>query len=102
MSNSAMDRPDDENPEWTPADFGGAERASKVIGKKAAAALVKKAGRPALPTGQRKQAISIRLDPNLVKELRATGSGWQARAERILAKGVRRGKHKAKKEADTE
>lgn len=100
MSNTDMGKPDHENPEWTPKDFGRAKPASKVIGKKAGKALVKKRGRPAKPSGSSKEAISIRLDPKLVKELRASGPGWQTRAEHILKRGVERGNHKAEKDTD--
>ena len=75
--------PDEENPEWT------AERLKKattypnfppeimrIIG-----ADQQKRGLQAAP---KKQAISIRLSPDVLEALRATGPGWQARADDAL------------------
>jgi uncharacterized protein (DUF4415 family) len=49
-------------------------------------------GRP--PSETRKQPVKIRLDPDLVAALRASGPGWQTRINELLrdvlrAKGVR-------------
>lgn len=40
------------------------------------------------PPGSTKQAVSLRLDTELVTALRATGPGWQTRANEVLRKGM--------------
>ncbi len=47
---------------------------------------IKRRGRPPLDTP--KQAVSIRLDADLVEALRASGKGWQSRANDILREAV--------------
>ena len=75
---------DDDNPEWTKEDFARARPASEVIGRKAADALVRPRGRPALDPSQRKQAVSIRLSADVLAALRSTGPGWQSRVDQML------------------
>lgn len=53
------------------------ERADEYRGTK----LVKR-GRP--PKADAKVAVKLRLDPDLLAVLKATGPGWQTRANRIL------------------
>jgi uncharacterized protein (DUF4415 family) len=76
----------DDNPEWTAADFARARPASEVHGKALAAGLVRPRGRPALAEGERKAKVNIRLSPEVLAALRATGSGWQTRADQALRK----------------
>jgi uncharacterized protein (DUF4415 family) len=45
-----------------------------------------KRGRPPLPSEEVKEAISIRLDPDIVKHYRAKGKGWQSRINADLRK----------------
>ena len=42
--------------------------------------------RPTLPPEQRKVQLTIRLDPDLAAALRASGKGWQTRANDALRK----------------
>jgi len=49
-----------------------------------AAKMRKSAGRPRLDDP--KQAISIRLDRDVVEKFKATGSGWQGRINDVLKK----------------
>lgn len=84
---------DDENPEWTDADFARARPASEVlpglIGAEAAAELLKpKRGRP--PKAAPKRAINIRLSPEVLSHFRATGPGWQTRVDGVLKKYIAR------------
>src|SRR3990170_5466690 len=81
MSNNSQH---DDNPEWTSGDFKKARPASDVIGAKAAAVLVRKGGRPPKPMEERKRQVTMRLAPDLLEAMRATGSGWQVRAEQVL------------------
>lgn len=70
---------DPENPEWTEADFARARPASEL--PPAMLAAFRKGGRP---TGSAKQAVSIRLDKDVLEKFRATGPGWQSRINEAL------------------
>ncbi len=54
----------------------------EVTRKEAKAAVAKRRGRPKSDTT--KVAVKLRLDPDLLTVLRATGRGWQTRVNRIL------------------
>jgi uncharacterized protein (DUF4415 family) len=71
---------DSDNPEWTDADFARARSAAEV-----APQLVRRRGPQKTPT---KEAVSLRLDHDLVERLRATGPGWQRRVNDTLRKAV--------------
>jgi uncharacterized protein (DUF4415 family) len=45
-------------------------------------------GRPALPTAKRQ--VTIRLDPDLLQRLRATGPGWQTRINDALREWLKK------------
>ncbi len=82
---------DDENPEWTEADFARARPAAEALreqfGAKAVAHLLKpKRGRP--PKLVTKRAVNIRLSPEVLAHFRATGPGWQTRMDEVLKKHV--------------
>lgn len=76
----------DDNPEWTEADFARARPAGEIMPPKVMALLVRPRGRPALPEGQRKEQVNLRLSPDVVSALRETGPGWQGRADEALRK----------------
>ena len=89
---------DDENPEWTDADFARARPAAEVLreqfGAEAVALLLKpKRGRPLKPG--RKRVINIRLSPEVLEHFRATGRGWQTRVDEVLKSHVVRGAKRA-------
>ena len=73
----------DDAPELTDEFF---ERATHHIGKRvvtrAEYSAVVRRGRP--PKADAKMAVKLRLDPDLLNVLKATGPGWQTRANRIL------------------
>ena len=79
---------DDENPEWTKEDFARARPAREVLpeifGKKNAEALLRGRGRPKLE--QPKVAVTLRLDADVLAQLRASGAGWQTRAGEALGR----------------
>jgi uncharacterized protein (DUF4415 family) len=79
---------DEDNPEWTEEDFARSRPATEVVPPKLAAALMRKPGRPALPPEERKKPVSIRLSPDVLDALRASGPGWQTRADELLRKGL--------------
>lgn len=76
----------DDAPEWTEQDF---EQAQYSIGEVAATredvqAEVAKRSRGRPKSDNAKVAVKLRLDPDLLAVLRATGDGWQTRVNRIL------------------
>jgi uncharacterized protein (DUF4415 family) len=80
-------RPDDDNPEWTKADFATARPAAEVlpefIGKNATEELMRRSrGRP--QKAEKKVNQTLRLDPDVLEAFRQEGSGWQARINEIL------------------
>nr|WP_047170080.1 BrnA antitoxin family protein [Sphingomonas sp. Y57] len=77
---------DDDNPEWTEADFARARPASEVLPAAAVAALVKnKGGRP---RGSSKVQVALRIDRDAVERFKAAGPGWQSRMNDALRKAV--------------
>jgi uncharacterized protein (DUF4415 family) len=71
---------DDDNPEWTKEDFARARPISDF--PELAAALPKSRG--GRPRGSNKQAISLRLDRDVIEKFKATGAGWQSRMNEAL------------------
>jgi uncharacterized protein (DUF4415 family) len=71
---------DKDNPEWTDKDFAKARPISDFPGL-AAAFPKAKGGRP---RGSNKQAVSLRLDRDVIEKFKATGSGWQSRINEAL------------------
>jgi uncharacterized protein (DUF4415 family) len=82
---------DDDNPEWTDADFARARPAADVLpelfGSGAARVMLKPRGRPAAEVV--KERITIRLDADVLAALRATGKGWQTRVNEAMREWVR-------------
>ena len=71
---------DEDNPEWTEADFAKA-RPIADFPELAAAFPKSKGGRP---RGSNKQAVSLRLDREVIAKFKATGPGWQSRINEAL------------------
>jgi len=67
-------------PELTDAWF---EKADHHVGGK----LVRR-GRP--PSAVRKEAVSIRLSPDVISHFRASGAGWQTRIDEALRDWIKR------------
>ena len=65
---------DDDNPEWTEADFACARPISDF--PELAAAFPKTRGAQKAPT---KRPISLRIDADVLEHFRSTGPGWQGR-----------------------
>ena len=70
---------DNENPEWTDADFARARPLSGLP----ATTQAKLRGRPKAATPR--VAISLRLPPDVLDAWKATGAGWQTRMAAMLA-----------------
>ena len=75
---------DEDNPEWTTADFARA-KAGDDVPAYIRAAFPKGRGRPA---GQTKQLVSLRIDRDTLERFRASGPGWQSRINEALRKAV--------------
>jgi uncharacterized protein (DUF4415 family) len=73
--------------EWTEEDFARARPAAEAMPAAVYQALVerRRRGPQKAPT---KQMVAIRLDRELVNRLRATGPGWQGRANDLLRKAI--------------
>jgi uncharacterized protein (DUF4415 family) len=72
---------DNDNPVWTKADFAKAVPFPGLPAHERAALSSRKRGSQLVP---KKVPISIRLSPDVLAGLRATGDGWQTRADEAL------------------
>lgn len=75
--------PDDESPMWTEEDFAKARPLNEVLAEHGFPAI----GRPKAEIT--KQAVSLRLDPEIVAHFKAGGAGWQTRINEVLGKHVK-------------
>jgi len=76
---------DPDNPELTDADFRDMRPARDVMPEFVAEYERRTRGPQKRPT---KTLVSLRLDPEVVDALRASGRGWQVRAGEILRRAV--------------
>lgn len=75
---------DEENPEWTDADFAKA-RPIAEFPELAAAFERARAGRPVGSTKPNsKVQVALRIDPDIVAAFKADGPGWQSRMNAAL------------------
>ena len=77
--------PDDDNPEWTDADFARARPFPELARK-----LRVQGGRPRLE--RPKIHVGFRLAADVVEGIKATGKGYNARVERVLRDALAQGK----------
>jgi uncharacterized protein (DUF4415 family) len=77
-------RPDEENPEWTAEDFRRARPLVDVLPAATVAALRRYQGQRGPQKSPTKVMISLRVDRDVVAAYRATGVGWQGRANEAL------------------
>lgn len=77
-------------PELTDEDFERMRPAHEVLpeifGAKTAERMLKRRGRP--PKAATKEAINIRLSPEVLEHFRAQGPGWQTRIDEALKKWI--------------
>ncbi len=82
---------DDDNPEWTEADFAKAAKFSGIKAKDLTPAILARIpgarGPQKAPT---KVAVSIRLSPDVISHFKAKGPGWQSRIDEALRKIVKK------------
>ncbi len=76
---------DPDNPEWTAEDFARARPVRQVHPDLVADYLRRTRGKQKAPT---KVLVSLRLEREVVERLRASGRGWQSRANDMLRKAV--------------
>ena len=77
-------RPDAENPEWTEEDFRRARPALEGLPKEAVDAVRRYRGQRGPQKSPTKELVSLRVDREVVEAYRATGPGWQTRANEAL------------------
>lgn len=78
---------EDDNPEWTEADFKRARPAAEVLPPDLYAGLVemnRRAGVRGTQKAPTKIATTIRLSPDVMDAFKATGAGWQTRIDAAL------------------
>lgn len=75
---------DPDNPELSAEALARARPATEAV-PEVVAAFRRPRGRPA---GETKEAVSIRLDKDVLEALRAAGPGWQSKANALLRKAV--------------
>lgn len=73
---------DNDNPEWTAADFKRAKPVSRKLVKAMQELQRKQVGRPR--SAAPKVPLTLRLAQDVVNRVRASGPGYNARVERIL------------------
>jgi len=77
-------RPDAENPEWTAEDMRAARPLLEVLPKEVVEAIRRYRGQRGPQRAPTKEMISLRVDRDVVAAYRATGPGWQVRANEAL------------------
>lgn len=80
---------DPDNPPLTEEYWRRARPAHEVHPHLVRKSLERKRGRPKLP--QRKQQITLRIDPDILAHFRATGAGWQTAINDALRKAIKDG-----------
>lgn len=73
--------------------FAKARPAAEVLGTSVVEALKRGRGRPAGTTAtQTKEKVNLRLDPDVLAALRASGRGWQTRVNDMLRADIEAGR----------
>jgi uncharacterized protein (DUF4415 family) len=86
-------KPDSDNPEWTREDFARSIKFKDLPESLQRTLSKPKRGPQKAPT---KMLVSMRLSRDVVEGLRATGSGWQVRADEVLREWVKREQSEAR------
>jgi uncharacterized protein (DUF4415 family) len=73
-----------DNPEWTKKDFARAKPFSEVLPD--VAKTIRRRGPQKIP---KKQPVSLRLSPDVLKYYKAKGPGWQSRIDDDLRKAAK-------------
>jgi len=87
---------DPDSPELGAEFFAKAKPASEVLGDQVVTALKRGRGRPVGSVAeQTKEKVNLRLDPDVLEALRASGRGWQTRLNDLLRADIKAGRLKA-------
>jgi uncharacterized protein (DUF4415 family) len=78
---------DQENPEWTEADFARARPPHEVLPPEVLSVFKRTRGAQRAP---KKIPVSIRLSREVVEHFKASGPGWQSRIDDTLKKAMAR------------
>jgi uncharacterized protein (DUF4415 family) len=82
---------DDDNPEWTKADFANATRFDGVKMSDLTPEMLARVKKTRGPQkALTKVAVSIRLSPEVISHFKAKGPGWQSRIDDALRKIARK------------
>jgi uncharacterized protein (DUF4415 family) len=83
---------DDDNPEWTKADFAAATKFPRGVRLKdlKPSALARVLGTRGPQKAPTKIPVSIRLSPEVVNHFKEKGPGWQSRIDDALRKIVKK------------
>jgi uncharacterized protein (DUF4415 family) len=83
---------DEENPEWTKADFAAATKFPRGVrlNDLTPTDLAKIAGKRGPQKAPTKIPVSIRLSPDVLKHFKEKGPGWQSRIDTALRKIVKK------------
>jgi uncharacterized protein (DUF4415 family) len=92
MKKKQAARPVNENPSWTEGDFKDAKPFSKLPKSLQEKLSTRTRGPQKAST---KIAVSIRLSADVVEDLRASGAGWQSRADGALREWLAKTKKRA-------
>jgi len=77
-------RPDADNPRWSEKEIRDARPLIEMLPPETAAAVRRHRGQRGPQQRPTKELISLRVDRDVVAAYRATGSGWQTRANEAL------------------
>ena len=77
-------RPDKDNPEWSEKEMREAQPLMDLLPPKTAEVLRRRRGQRGPQQSPTKELISLRVDRDVVAAYRATGVGWQTRANEAL------------------
>ena len=77
-------RPDAENPEWTAEEMRAARPLLEALPTETVEGIRRYRGQRGPQKAPTKELISLRVDRDVVDAFRATGSGWQTRANDAL------------------
>jgi uncharacterized protein (DUF4415 family) len=83
---------DDDNPEWTKADFAAATKFPRGVRLKdlKPGELVRIVGKRGPQKAPTKIPVSIRLSPEVISHFKAKGPGWQSRIDDALRRIVKK------------
>lgn len=79
---------DEENPEWTKAEFENAVPLSGL--PKSMQKVLSNRGKRGPQKSPTKQLVSLRLSPEVLSHFKAKGPGWQTRIDNTLKSAIRK------------